>query len=160
MIGCHELHGTADDWLAFYDSRKEPVTKLLLLTVLAFPLAAFDAKSEVAQLNETMDGALAAKDFATLSKCLTADYFASTRSGVIRDFKSTLEFYKTSTPPSDLKRQVLKTSVYGDTVVELVRETWTANGDKMESHVTNVYVKQSGSWKQASRSASTISAPK
>jgi hypothetical protein len=137
------------------------MTKLLLLAFLALPLAAFDAKSEVAQLNEIMDRALAAKDVDTLRKCLAADYFASTRTGVIRDLKSALDLYKTASPPADLKRQILKTSVYGDTVIELVKETWADNsGAKIEIHVTNVYVKQSGSWKQASRSVTTIPAPK
>jgi hypothetical protein len=136
------------------------MTKLLLLTLVALPLAASDAKSEVAKLNETMDRAYAAKDAGTLAKCLTADYFAVAIAGVIRDLKSTLDFVNGS-PPADLKKQLLKTSVYGDTVIELVRETWTANsGSKMEAYRTNVYVKQSGSWKQASRSGTTIPDPK
>jgi len=136
------------------------MNQLLLLTLLAFPLAAFDPKSEVDQLRETIDRAYAAKDADALSRCLTPEYFATTRSGVIRDFKSTLDFAKGTAPPADLKKQVLKTSVYGETVIELVRETWTTNGSKTESYVTNVYVRQSGSWKQASRSSTTIPASK
>jgi hypothetical protein len=107
-----------------------------------------------------MERAYAAKDADTLAKCLTADYFAVAIAGVVRDLKSALASDNGS-PPADLKRQVLKTSVYGDTVIELVKETWTANsGSKMEVYRTNVYVKQSGSWKQASRSGTTIPAPK
>jgi ketosteroid isomerase-like protein len=136
------------------------MTKLLLLTLVALPLAASDAKSEVAQLKETMDRAYAAKDADTLAKCLTADYFAVAIAGVVRDRKSTLEFTN-GTRPADGKREIVKTSVYGDTVIELERETWTANsGSKVEAYRTNVYVKQSGSWKQASRSGTTIPAPK
>jgi len=137
------------------------MTRLLLLTLVALPLAAFDAQSEVAQLKETMDRAYAAKDADAVSKCVTADYFAVTRSGTIRDLKSTLEFVKSSAPPADLKKQILKTDVYGETVVELVRETWAGSGGaKIETYIINVYVKQSGSWKQASRSSTTLPAPK
>ena len=73
------------------------MTKLLLLTLLTFPMSAFDAKSEVAQLKETMDRAYAAKDVDTLAKCLTADYFAVNRTGGIRDLKSSLDFFKSTT---------------------------------------------------------------
>jgi ketosteroid isomerase-like protein len=132
-----------------------------LLTLLAFPMSAFDAKSEVAQLNETMDRATAVKDVDTYSKCLTADFFSAARNGAIRDLKSSLDFFKSGSVPADLKKQILKTSVYGDTVLELVRETYTGNsGDKIETNTTYVYVKQSGSWKLALRSSTTVPASK
>jgi len=138
-----------------------PRTKLLLLVLLALPVAAFDSKSEVAQLSETINRAAVAKDVDTLRKCYTSNYFSVTRNGVIRDLKSALDFSSTATVPPDLKKETLKTTMYGDTVLELVRETYTdTSGSTIEVHVTHVYVKQSGLWKLASRSATTVSTPK
>ena len=133
------------------------MTKLLLLTLLALPLTAFDAKSEVAQFKETMDRAVASKDWDTYSKGLTADFLSISRNGSIRDVKAALDLLRNNSAPSDLKQEQLKAIVYGDTVLELIKESWTGNdGSKHQGYVHLVYVKQSGTWKLASRTATTI----
>ena len=137
------------------------MTKLLLLPLLALPLAAFDAKSEVAQFKETYQRAWAAYDVDAYRKCLTADFVSVTASGVIRDLQASIDFFKSVSSPADLKRQIVKTGVYGDTVLEVVRETSIGkSGSKSDTYVTYVYVKQSSSWKLASRSSTTVPAPK
>ena len=134
------------------------MTRVFWLILLAFPLAAFDAATEVAQLRDAMNRAYAAKDTDALAKCLTADYFAVTHAGTIRDVKTTVDAIG-NTPPPSWNMQILKTSVYGDTVIELVRERWTdKGGSKREVYAINVYVKQFGVWKQASRSTTDSAA--
>src|SRR5437763_247138 len=133
------------------------MTKLVLLPLLALSLAAFDAKSEVAQFKETYQRAWVAHDVDAYRKCLTADFVSVTASGVIRDLQGSIDFFKSASSPADLKRQIVKTGVYGDAVLEVVKETSIGrSGSKIDSYVTYVYVKQSGSWKLASRSSTTV----
>ena len=129
------------------------MTRLFLLLVLAFPLAASDAVTEVAKLRDAMNRAYAAKDADALAKRLTSEYFAVIHAGTIRDLRATLDAIG-NTPPPSWNMQILKTSVHGDTVIELVRERWTDKGGaKREIYAINTYVKESGVWKQASRSS-------
>ena len=137
------------------------MTKLLLLPLLALPLAAFDAKSEAAQFKETYHRAWVAHEVDAYRKCLTAEFVSVTASGLTRDLQASIDFLESVSSPADLKRQIVKTSVYGDTVLEVVRETSIGkSGSKSDTYVTYVYVKQSGSWKLASRSSTTVSTPK
>lgn len=87
------------------------MTRLFWLSLLAFPLAAFDTATEVAQLREAMNRAYAAKDAAALVKCLASNQFAVIHSGAARDLKVTSTLSATLVPWA-WKIQIFKANTY------------------------------------------------
>ena len=91
---------------------------------------------------------------------MTEDFHATSRNGELRDRNAALAFAKSLTLPADLKIEVLKTTVYGDTVLQIKKESWSgSDGSKIQMYVNVVFVKQSGVWKLASSSSTNISSP-
>jgi len=78
---------------------------------------------------------------------MTDDFHPTSRNGVLKDRNAALAFAKTLTLPADLKIEVLKTTVYGDTVLQVKKESWSgSDGSKMQMYVNVVFVKQAGVW--------------
>jgi len=133
------------------------LVRILPITLFAINLCAADTKSEIAQLVESLSRAASARDADAYLKLLTNDFHSITRSGIVRDRQAACTFIKSTAPPADLKREEISTSVYGDTVIQLTRESWTGtDGSKIEVRVNYVFVKQNGVWKLASRSGATV----
>lgn len=132
--------------------------RILPITFFAMNVCvAADTRSEIAQLVESLSRAASGRDADTYLKLMTDDFHSITRSGVVRDRQATYTFIKSGAPPADLKREEISTSIYGDTVIQLTGESWTGtNGAKIEIRVNQVFVKQNGAWKLASRSAATV----
>ena len=131
--------------------------KLLLILLLALPIFSFDTKSEIAQLNQAIDRAHAVHDIDALAKLMTEDFHAISRNGELRDRKAALAFAKSLALPADFKIEVLKTTVYGDTVLQVKKESWSgSDGSKIQIYVNVVFVKQAGVWKLASSSSTNI----
>jgi uncharacterized protein (TIGR02246 family) len=132
--------------------------KLPLLLLLALPLLASDIESDIAKLNEGIDAAWKAHDRAAMAKLLTDDFHATTVQGAVRDLQAQLASVKNSTPPpADLKTEIVKTTVYGDTVLRIAMESYTMSTVvKRQVYRNEVYVKQSGVWRLASRAATIV----
>jgi len=127
-------------------------------SLLALPLLAADTKSEIAKLEETLFTAIKAHDTATLAKFLTDSFQNATLTGTLRDLHAQLAWVKEAdAPPADLKIEPVKTTIYGDTVVRINKESYTTStGAKQLLYRSNVFVKQSGVWKLAFRAATKI----
>jgi ketosteroid isomerase-like protein len=131
--------------------------RILPITFFAMNLCAADTKSEIAQLVESLNRAASARDADGYVKLMTNDFHSITRSGVVRDRQATYTFIKSVAPPADLKIEEISTSIYGDTVIRITRDSGTGtNGAKIQTCVSQVFVKQNGVWKLALRSAAPI----
>jgi hypothetical protein len=132
------------------------ITKFLLTVLSLGPMFALDATSEIAQVREALSRANAAHDADAFAKLITPGYYATTRTGTLRDRDAALAHVQ-DTPPADLKVELIKTVTYGDTVIQTNQQSWTANdGTKHTSYVNEVFVKQGGSWKLAARFGTDI----
>jgi ketosteroid isomerase-like protein len=131
--------------------------RILPITFFAMNLCAADTKGEIAQLVESLLRAASARDADAYLKLLTNDFHSITLRGVVRDRQATYTFIKSTAPPADLKTQEISTSIYGDTVIQITRNSGTGtDGTKIDTLVNQVFVKQNGVWKLASRSSATV----
>jgi len=132
------------------------ITKFLLTVLSLCPMFALDATSEVAQVPAALSRASAAHDADTFAKLITPGFYATSRTGTLRDRDAALAHVQ-DTPPADLKVELIKTVTYGDTVIQTNLQSWTANdGTKRTSYINEVFVKQGGSWKLAARFGTDI----
>jgi hypothetical protein len=95
---------------------------------------AFDAASEVAELPKALSGAGAAHVAAAYAKLVTREFYQVSRLGIVRDRDA--EFGRTQdTRHADLKVEVIKTVVCGETVIQMNLQSWTAtDGTKHTSY--------------------------
>lgn len=130
--------------------------KLLFTLLTVCPIFALDTTSEIAQVREAITRASIAHDAVAFGKLLTPDFYATARTGVLRDRGQTIDHIQ-DRRPTDLKLELIKTAAYGDTVIQTFMQSWTANdGAKHTSYLSEVFVKQAGSWKLAARFGTDI----
>ena len=96
--------------------------KLPMLLLLTLPVFAADIESDIAKFNEALDAAYRTHDTVALAKFLTDGYQATSTQGTLRDLQGTLAFVKSGpAAPANLKKEVIKTVIYGDTVLQISR---------------------------------------
>ena len=127
-----------------------------LLVAFSCSLLALDAASEVAKVREALSLASVAHDADAFVKLITPEFYATSRSGTLRDRAATLAHLQDARP-ADLKVELIKSATYGDTVIQTYLQSWTANdGTKHTSYLNEVFTKQGGSWKLAARFGTDI----
>ena len=71
--------------------------------LFALRIFAFDAKTDIVQLQEAIERAYATHDADALAKLITEDFHSISRNGDLRDRNTALALAKSATAPADLK---------------------------------------------------------
>jgi ketosteroid isomerase-like protein len=134
------------------------IRSLFITLILALPTLAAETGAEIAKVAEIIHRANVAHDAGTVSKWVTADFYSINTQGILLNHDKAIESVKAkSSPPADLKFETIKIADYGDTALQLLKETFTAaDGTKMEVYLNEVFVMRDGQWKLASRTASVV----
>jgi hypothetical protein len=134
------------------------IRSLLITLILALATLAVETEVDIAKVTEIIHRADVTHDAGTVSKWVTADFYSINTQGILMDHDKAIESVKVkSSPPADLKFETIKTAAYGDTALQLRKETFTAaDGTKMEVYLNEVFVMRDGQWKLASRTATVV----